>query len=372
MPLFVGCKKNIDNPVSNATPTNFSQVFNQFWNGMNTNYLYWDIDTTNWDAMYAKYQPIFAQLNLQNNNDLLTSVSYFRQMTAGLVDSHYAISFLPTSIANQYVFPAQARKEKASSFHSPFLYLSIDSAYFDKGYMYGEYITTENEQMYAVCATIQNKVLYFSCSQFALQEAYSSSNNNGVKTTLQYFFNQLQNLPQSIKGLVIDVRNNPGGNLVDLDFLVGRLIGQPLHFGYTHYKSGNGRLDFTPWVDAVVQPQPTGKALNVPIIVLADNYSISLAEAVTMAIHAMPNGSFVGETTWGATGPITDNVVYDDGQFDVPGFLSVYTSSAAFKYIDGKRYEGIGFPPGVAVPFNLTDLFAGDDQQLDKAIAMIK
>jgi len=168
------------------------------------------------------------------------------------------------------------------------------------------------------------------------------------------------------------VRNNHGGNLVDLDFLVGRFINKPLHFGYTHYKSGNGRLAFTPWIDATIQPQSAGKALNIPIIVLADEYSISLSEAVTMAIHTLPNGSFVGETTWGATGPIADNVLYDDGQFNVPNFLSVYTSSGAFKYIDGKIYEGKGFPPDVFVPYNLTALQTGDDLQLDKAISLVK
>jgi hypothetical protein len=370
--LFGACKKNISSTITDVTPTNFSQVFDEFWNDMDINYVYWDIDTTNWNAMYNRYKPLFAQLDLQDNNDVQKSVGYFRQMVDGLIDSHYSIGFISTSIAAMSVFPALDRKERLGNFHSPFLYLSVDSSYFDKGYTYGEYVTLDNERMSATCATIQNKVLYFNCNQFALQEAYLSTTNNGVKTTLQYFFDQLQSLPQNIKGMIIDVRNNHGGNLVDLDFLVGRFINKPLHFGYTHYKSGNGRLAFTPWIDATIQPQSAGKALNIPIIVLADEYSISLSEAVTMAIHTLPNGSFVGETTWGATGPIADNVLYDDGQFNVPNFLSVYTSSGAFKYIDGKIYEGKGFPPDVFVPYNLTALQTGDDLQLDKAISLVK
>lgn len=368
---FVSCKKNIPSIINNATPTNFSQVFDEFWNGMNTNYLYWDIDTTNWDAVFKKYKPIFSQLDLQSKDDVQRSVGYFREMTSGLIDNHYAISFLNNTVKDSFVFPSLERKERSKNFHSPFLYISVDSNYLDRGFVSGKYLTSKNVQIEAVCGTINNKILYFYCSQFALQEAYSSNATNGVKMVLQYFFNQLQNMPLNIKGLIVDVRNNSGGNLVDLNFFVGHFIDKPLLFGYTHYKSGNGRLSYTPWINATITPVANNKALTVPIIVMADSYSVSLAEAVTMAIHRMQNSTFIGETTWGATGPITDNVIYNDGQFIVPSFLSAYTSSAAFKYADGNSYESKGFPPDIAVSFNLLSLLTGDDSQLDKAISII-
>ena len=44
---------------------------------------------------------------------------------------------------------------------------------------------------------------------------------------------------------------------------------------------------------------------------------------------------------------------------------------AIFKYIDGKRYEGIGFPPDVNVPFSAAAIAVGDDPQLDSAINRI-
>ena len=368
---FFSCKKNIPSVISNTTPTDFSQVFDEFWNGMNTNYLYWDIDTTNWDAVYKKYKPVFAHLDLKNKGDLQKSVGYFKEMTSGLVDSHFAISFTNNLIKDSFVFPALERKVKSPNFHSPFFYISIDSNYLDKGFISGDYFTLENTKLTTVCGTIKDKILYFYCSEFALQEAFSSKTNNDVKTVLQYFFNLLKNKPSNIKGIIIDIRNNSGGNLEDLNFFIGHFIEKPLVFGQTHYKSSNGRLSFTPWINAIINPFPGSKELTVPIIVLADSHSISVAEAVTMAIHILPNSLFVGETTWGATGPITDNVLYNSGQFSVPSFLSVYTSSAAFKNADGNSYEGVGFPPDIAVSFNLASLFAGDDLQLDKAISLI-
>src|SRR5258708_14527851 len=117
--------------------------------------------------------------------------------------------------------------------------------------------------------------------------------------------------------MIMDMRNNHGGDVGDLNFLIGRIISKPLHFGYTRSKSGNGRLAYTPWINASVLPVSESKSFSFPIIVLADNYTASLAETVTMAIHTLPNGKIVGETTWGATGPITNNLVYDDGQFNI-------------------------------------------------------
>ncbi len=370
--FFGSCKKDISSSISEKKPDNFSQIFDIFWDQMNINYVYWDIDTTNWNNIYIKYKPVFAQLNLRDNNDVKKSVEYFKQMTDGLIDSHYNLSFIPDNISNLYVYPALNRKISEPNFHSPFLYMSIDSSYFDKEFMSGNYLTNSKQNLFVLSATIKNKILYFYCNQFALKEAYNSSIKNEAQKTLQYFFEQLQNLPSNINGIIIDVRNNSGGNIVDLDFLVGRLIDKPILFGYTHYKSGNGRMSYTPWIESIVRPQPFGKFFSIPIIVLADNYSKSLAETVAIAIHTLPNGIFIGENTWGATGPITDNIIYNDGQFIVPNFLSVYTSSAAFKYIDNKSYENIGFPPDITVPFNLISLQNGRDLQLEKAISLVK
>ena len=91
-----------------------------------------------------------------------------------------------------------------------------------------------------------------------------------------------------------------------------------------------------------------------------------------MALRALPQCQIIGETTFGATGPFAENALYDDGPFDVPGFLSAQTSSAEFRYLDGKSYEGKGFPPDYPVPFNPTALSSSDDPQMDKALSLIK
>lgn len=75
--FFISCKKDTASQVSYASPTSFSNVFDEFWNDMNVNYMYWSIDTTNWDAMYSRYQPVFANLNINNPVDVNRSRAVF-------------------------------------------------------------------------------------------------------------------------------------------------------------------------------------------------------------------------------------------------------------------------------------------------------
>ncbi len=364
------CKKDISAPLVNNTPSNFAQIFENFWSQMNVNYVYWDIDSTNWDHMYQVYKPLFARLNLNDQKDVDTGVTYLKQITSGLVDAHYLINFTNGFGVGQSIYPALNRKLSGSAFHGAFRYADIDTNYLDKGFYSGYYVTSDRKRLSLIAGTIHHSVLYFQCDDFELEEAWQSPVDNSVKTVLSWFFSKLQDTA-SVRGLVIDVRNNSGGNIADLNFLVGRLIKQPLHFGYTRYKAGNNRLDYTPWIDAIVVPKLNVQFFSKPVVVLADNFSASLAEAVTMAIKALPGSYFVGETTWGATGPLTANEVYNDGSFNVNGFMTVKTSSAEFKYIDGHMYEGKGFSPDINVPFDLGRLQVGHDHILDTAISLI-
>ena len=368
--LLTACKKEIPNPVTSQPPASMSQAFDEFWNQLNVNYVYWDIDTTNWDAVYKKYNSIFSGLRIGDAADLAASVGYFRKMTDGLIDHHFSIAFNNSALTDSSIFPAGDQWRNNPAFRLSYSYLGSDMLHLDSGYLLGTDYTTQST-LIALSGTIHGDILFFTCNQFLLSASYQSPGSNGVKTVLDYFFQRLAN-PAGIKAVVLDVRDNPGGDANDLNFLVGHFNRQPLRVGYTRNKSGNGRLDYTPWVGVDVSPQAGAQAVTLPVYILADSYSQSMAEIVTMALRALPQCKVVGETTFGATGPIAENALYDDGSFEVPGFLSVTTSSVEFKYIDGKIYEGKGFPPDYPVAFDPQALNTGDDPQLDKVLSLIE
>ena len=398
---FSSCKKEIPtvNQTGSALSGNFSQVFDDFWNDMNNNYVFWSIDTTNWDNMNKIYKPLFAKLNLYDSTDETTAKGYFKSMVDGLTDSHYTL--FPDG---DIIQPAHDRKLKNPVFienlfgtapYSPsadgkFYYTNlIDTLYLDslsaKIAIDSTNSSGSGSDFMVVSGTINNgAILYLSFSSFNLVSEYQGGIPK-VKTVLDYFFSQLKNT--SIKGLIIDVRGNGGGDLSDLNFLVGSLISSPIHFGYTRSKNGNGRLDYTPWADAIVTPTAGAVAFTKPIVVLADGESVSLSELTAMSLKTLPNTTIVGDTTWGANGPLTDNEVFNAGSFNFGKvstdigtgianyYGNAYTSSTMFKYIDNKIYEGKGFPPDYDIKVKLSDIFLPNnfvnDPQLNKAISII-
>lgn len=375
---FSSCRKDITpvNAPQNYTGNNFSDVFESFWNGMNNNYVFWSIDSTNWDRVYTTYKPLFAKLNLLDTTDNNTALNYFQQMTAGLIDSHYTLTYVGYN--NQQFSPSFDRKLKINSITPDSIY-SLPQAMFDSliplkyidpsSLKKGLDSVTQNgstSAFEAVSGTIQNKILYLYFNSFSFTQT-----GPNVSPVLNYFFDTLAKLPPSIKGIVIDVRGNGGGEIVDLDYLLGSMITKPLTFGYTRSKNGNGRLDYTPWAPAIVTPQQGAVAIALPIVVLADHTSVSMAEITAMAIKSLPNGKFIGTTTWGANGPLAPAVYYNAGQFTAGSYVNVYTSSTMFKYLDGNIYEGKGVPPDIFVKETSAAYHSGDDQQLDAAINYI-
>lgn len=407
--FFIGCfvllvfSSCVKTPITNkTTPNTFSDVFEQYWNMMNINYVYWDIDPTDWDYVYTKYKPLFAKLDLNNTNDIKQSVAYFQQMSSTLIDHHYNISFLPNSIADSsFLTNSQTAKYRVhypiswyTQLHAlypqnfpPVSYTSFwdldTTTYFKNKYFLGQDISNPDiNNRFKVLLSVINNIAYFSFNQFSLSTIYYSNNfRNPAWQVIDSFLTILNNIPKNgIKGIIIDVRENGGGDVSDLNFLVGRFIDKPLQVGYTKYKSNNGRLQFTPWVPSYINPLPVSQQsakvpITLPIVALVDVFSASASELTTMGIKALPNGNgrVVGDTTFGATGPYTgDSSIWNDGPFVISNFMEITTSSGQFKYIDGKSYEGKGFPPDKKVSFNFNSFFIqGKDLQLEAAFKEI-
>ncbi len=395
--LISSCHKDItaSNQTGTTTTGNFSQVFEDFWTNMNNNYVFWSVDTTNWDNMHAVYSPKFASLNLYDSADNVTATNYFTAMVDGLTDSHYTL--FPNG---GYIQPAHDRKLKNPAFvenlfgtapYSPsadgkFYYTSlIDSLYLENKVV-GVDTTSAYANFYAITGNISNtNIVYLAFSSFELVSEYKSGSAK-VKAVLDSFFAKVKS--STTTGLIIDVRGNGGGSISDLNFLVGSLISSPLQVGYTRSKSGTGRLDYSPWAPAIVTPTAGATAFSKPIVVLADGESVSMAELTTMALKQLTGTKVVGDTTWGANGPLTDNSVFSGGSFNFGNvytniqtgattyYGNAYTSSTQFKYINGNIYEGKGFPPDYDIKVKKSDVFLPnnyvDDPQLDKAISLFQ
>jgi len=375
------CRKEIPqghSPEGNPA-LSFSEVFDSFWTGMNNNYVFWDIDPTDWDQVYRTYKPKFANLKMEDSTDVKLSFKYFKEMTAGLVDGHYSIQFNSPYLRDSLIDPGYARHMKSPDFH---LY-DIDSNFFfntilDKriGKANGMGVRLDTSSTFSpvrmVAGKINKDILYLYFSDCAVKINYE---NDMAKKLLDYFFTEIKQ--SDLRGIILDVRGNGGGNTEDVNFLLGHLTDRPYVFARSRGKGGIGRLDYTGWIDVSVQPTKDAKAFNKPIIILADQSTGSAAESTVMAVRAFPGGKgrFVGERTIGAHGPrlgsLPLSVISNSGPFRFDMAKSFGMGAQEFRYIDGKNTEGIGITPDVEVKYNKAALDRGEDPQLDKAISLI-
>jgi tricorn protease len=148
---------------------------------------------------------------------------------------------------------------------------------------------------------------------------------------------------QGKKGLIIDVRNNGGGNTSDR--LIDILERQPNSFYQLRDQ------------EAILGP---GQALAMPMVVMHAETSMSNAEMFPYAMRARGLATLVGMPTPGY-------VIYTYGGTLVDG-TSIRMPTTGVYRLDGTPLENIGEQPDVLVDITPEDFFAGRDPQLDKAI----
>jgi carboxyl-terminal processing protease len=393
--LLVGlfsCKREIPQRelLSNYEANNYAEVFKIFWNGMNSNYLFWDKETVNWDSIYRAYKPKFDTLDMQPYTD--TSVNrcfqYMADMTKDLKDGQYALQFwtggdvyFENKLYKSYIsfIPKMFRTQQVREALPDTLFDYIIQNNYLKNFDYGVYRNPNTMEAFQIITGRLKKgsrdVLYTSLNTFAIKEGYDY--NYSTRPTRPVIKNLFDNIRKSsCDALIIDLRNNRGGNMEDIDFLTGQFTSKPVLFGYARYKSGTGRLDYTPQLPMTITPQEGAKDFTKPIILLTDIYSSALCESVILAFKALPEArvSVIGEHTYGTAGFILGDDIANGGSFRVGGFASVRMSNTAVQDKKG-NFNFSGINPDVEVKYNASSmqqmLRSGVDIQLEKAIQFI-
>ena len=152
-------------------------------------------------------------------------------------------------------------------------------------------------------------------------------------------------------GLILDLRNNPGGLVSAVVDVTSQFIKDGLVL-YQVDAKGNRRN----W-----GVKSGGKALDIPMVVLVNEFSASASEVFTGAIIDNGRATVVGTTTFGK-GSVTNLWPLDDGS-------GVNFTTARWFTPNGLLIEGEGITPDVLLePAGDDD----DDVYLDRAIEILK
>ncbi len=300
-------------------------IFDQVWRTVDEKYVYFDYKGIDWVAVRNKYQP---RIKAGMSDDSLYNV--LADMLFELKDGHVNLS-TPNNRSRNWKwftgFPSNYNREFVGR-----QYLNLDQMEITGGIPHN---------------WIGN-VGYLSYASFS--EPIGSDAIDYIMTRYQ-----------SGKGLIIDIRNNGGGDINNAVTLLSRLIDKRTLVGKSYQKAGKAHNDFTEPHDWYIDPK--GVRYTKPVIILTNRACYSAATFFPALASQLPNVRLVGDRTGGGGGaPTNDNL---------PNGWSYRFTTNFTVLVDGFNFE-YGIDPDVKVSTGPADELLKKDQIIEKAIQLLQ
>jgi C-terminal processing protease CtpA/Prc len=155
------------------------------------------------------------------------------------------------------------------------------------------------------------------------------------------------------RGLIIDIRNNGGGDLTTAELLAARFVHEKTLVGYMQHKTGTGHSDFSD-----MEPQYLEPSRNIRwhkgVCVLTNRSVFSAANTFAVMMRALPNVKIVGDHTGGGSGMPMSN--------SLPNGWSVRYSACPMYDRDRQQTE-FGIVPDIQVSIGTSE----DDEIIETA-----
>ena len=326
--LVYSCEDVFVNP---ATSNQNMEDFNSVWNRANEVYPFFELKKIDWDSVYVVYHPRVEAARGDEFyfvlNDLLTE----------LKDGHINYSTDGGGIVVPYI-PQRSLKDRDA--YSPFVV---------RKYVESELLLTKSKTTeYGITS---DNIGYIYLSTF------------GKKYLLDEFAGVINYL-KNTKGLIIDLRNNTGGDLINVMAVVSWFITEPLEFPKIYYL---GEQRETP----LIQPQGYFTYTNA-VVVLINGSSFSSAEIASEVFKQLINVTVIGDTTAGACGSSSGRSSATNKKYKLPSGKTVNIPTGYVLKYNGEHIEWNGVSPDIRVEQTKNDIINGIDKQLEFAINMLK
>lgn len=217
---------------------------------------------------------------------------------------------------------------------------SIQSIYLRKDYINSSGLTYQ---------ILENNIGYIYC------ESFSDGIGDGN-------LNQILNRLAICDGLILDVRNNGGGNLTTAQKLASRFTNEKVLVGYMCHKKGPGHTDFSEPKPVFLEPSD-GTRWQKKVVVLTNRRSYSATNDFVNSMKQLPHVTILGDKTGGGSGlPFSS---------ELPNGWSIRFSASPMFDPEMNQLE-FGIAPDRKVDMISEDMRKGKDTMIELACDLLK
>jgi len=238
--------------------------FDALWTILDRNYCFFEYKNIDWDSVYTVYS---ARITSDINNDALFKL--MGEMLAELKDGHVNLS-----ASHDMTRYWQWQDDYPANFDP-----IIHKHYLGKDF--------------GIASGMQYKILEDNVGYLY----YGSFSNDIGDGNLDQVLNRMA----LCHGLIIDVRNNGGGNLTNVEKLTSRFFNERTLIGYISHKVGPGHNDFSPLYPKYVKSSDRVRYQK-PVVVLTNRGCYSATNEFVSIMKYAPNVTVMGDKTGGGSG----------------------------------------------------------------------
>jgi hypothetical protein len=330
--VVFGCETMVFAPDPANTPENNFEIF---WKDFDMYYAQFALRRIDWDSVHTLYRP---QISPSTSDRQLFDV--FSKIILGINDMHVS---LYTPLGEVYWNSMVPASYPSRTIINP-----------------PKYVRTGAPQSGAFeYRTCQDPTIGYIIIQSFMGQDGGLSLTDSRYAAIDDILSQWKNM----KGIIIDVRWNGGGNFTNAEVVASRFADQARVYAYHCQKIGPGKAEFSPWKSLSITPRGSYQ-FRKPVVVLTSRVTASSAEMFVMAMQVLPNVTIVGDTTGGGVG----NPVFRE----LPNGWTYRLSTEMEADAQGRIIEGVGVFPDIPVRTTVADSSNGIDRMLEKGIDIIR
>lgn len=259
--FLVSCEDRLLRPDPDPAP---AAIFEQLWNDVHNRYSYLALKKVNWDSIGEVFR--------EKIDPETTDTALFRilgDMLFELRDGHVNLTSDFNRSRNWEWFLDYPN--------------NYDQELVDRYYLGDEYCITG-----PLLNQVIDSVLYVNYKSFG-----SAINEDHIT--------ELMERAGGMKGVIIDIRNNGGGNLNNGYLLASCFTDSTRVFALQRYKTGPDPEEFTSWGEMFIEPRE-GTRFEGPVAVLTNRRSYSASTFFAQMMRVIPQATLIGDNTGGGGG----------------------------------------------------------------------